>query len=448
MSAVPSIFHPGRLWNNRVVRNGIYGAGAFTAGLAALAFFTPLLLRTLGTEAFALWMLSMSILSLVTFLESGIATTVVRFVAVGAANKDIDSLSSTATISFLIAALVGVLITGVLFAAAPSLTPLVGRTSLPAGTVTIVLRLTALGLLPVVLRGASLGVPMAFQRFELPAMVTVAQTLASWGAAAALSPWHPRVEDAVLASVLSTYAISCTALAVALWTLRRAGARPSLSATSIRPLISFAILATLTGVGTQLFSSLDRISVGVSVGIVAVAYYSVAVAVAAKINQLSSVLWQGLVPVAAVLQASADRHALRAYVLRATLAAAAINIAIAGVLLAISGPLLSIWLGSGFAGSVLVAFRILIVVYAIFSINAPAYHVANGIGAAWFCAVSTIIGGSVTIGLILLLGRLYGLNGAAVANAGFLETLGIVAYVFWRTRVRRPATDQLSRISA
>jgi len=174
------------------------------------------------------------------------------------------------------------------------------------------------------------------------------------------------------------------------------------------------------------------LAVGAVLGLEAVAYYSVIISVAAKILQLSGALTGALMPAVSSWVASGAIRRVRAYFLRVTAALVAFNILIASALLVLSAPLLRLWMGEAFTDHALVPFRVLIVVYALISLNAPAYYVAYGIGAPGINALASIAGGCLTIGMILALGNPLGLIGAAYANAGYLISLAIIGYVYTR----------------
>ena len=89
-------------------------------------------------------------------------------------------------------------------------------------------------------------------------------------------------------------------------------------------------------------------------------------------------------------------------------------------------------MGDAFTAHVLVQFRILIVIYCLISLNTPAFFVAYGIGRPGINALTAVLGGCLTVGLIFMWGETFGLLGAAIANSGYLITLVITGYVYWR----------------
>ena len=142
-------------------------------------------------------------------------------------------------------------------------------------------------------------------------------------------------------------------------------------------------------------------------------------------------------PAVSVLWANGDFKRVRTYFLKSTGVLVVLNFFIAIVLIALSEPLLLLWVGSDFMTHVLVSFRFLIVIYALISIAAPAYHVANGIGVPWINTFGSLFGGVSTIGLIILLGNKSGLLGVAIANSGYLINLVLIIFVMVSLQKRR-----------
>jgi O-antigen/teichoic acid export membrane protein len=182
--------------------------------------------------------------------------------------------------------------------------------------------------------------------------------------------------------------------------------------------------------------------VGTVLGVSALTYYAVLTNVATRLNQLAGLLWQALMPLASALYSQAEHLRLWRYFVRATIAAAVINVTFGVGLILVSDWLLTIWLGTAFDEVARWPLRTLIAIYAIFSINAPGYHIANGIGAAWICAISTLAGGSLTILLIAILAPQYGLLGAGAGNVGYLITLFIIFEVYRRLRPRSSQNER------
>jgi O-antigen/teichoic acid export membrane protein len=422
-----------------IVRNGLYGWAGLGISTAVILALTPVLIRQLGYEEFGIWTLAISIVGLAGFVEMGVGTASARLLAQHHAASEWKALSEVATVGMLFALTLGLLIGGLLYLESYRVAAIFSGTihSTSQDQMVSVIRIASIGLAGTLFRGGALAVPMAFQRYDIVAGLGALQSSLVWVAAALVSRLGGDVGAITMSSIFVIWLCVFLAVVIGLRMLRGAGFKPSLSLRRARSLLSYAAVTSITGIGSQLFSSFDKIVVGALLGVSALAYYAILTNVAARLNQLAGLLWQALMPLASVLDSQRADIKLRRYFMRATVAAAIINAGFAVALILVADPLLTLWLGTSFAEAARWPLRILIAIYAAFSISAPGYHIANGIGAAWICAVSGLAGGSLTILLIAVLAPRYGLVGAAVGNAGYLATLLIIVVVYRRLRPKR-----------
>lgn len=175
----------------------------------------------------------------------------------------------------------------------------------------------------------------------------------------------------------------------------------------------------ITSIGGQLFSTVDKLAVGNVLGLSYVTYYSVGVTIANMLFQVASALTHSLMPVSSVMFSSGDKQEIRRLLLKMMCIIAVLIFLFAVLIFVVSKTFLRLWMGTDFMKQSISMFRILIIIYAIISLNAPAYHIANGIGAPWLNAVGGISGGILTICLIFILGNVYFLDGVAWANLGY-----------------------------
>jgi O-antigen/teichoic acid export membrane protein len=178
----------------------------------------------------------------------------------------------------------------------------------------------------------------------------------------------------------------------------------------------------------------DRLAVGRVLGVEAVAYYSVGVSLAGRLLAVVSSISQSFTPHVSEALARGDYRRISHLLFKGTWLSAGLSAAMAAVIILLSRPFLQYWLGVEFAAHSLDMFRILIAAYAVIAIGAPAYFIANGIGLPFINSIGTILGGTITIFLIFVLGRTYGLNGAAWANFGYCVNFFILIYIHWRLK--------------
>jgi O-antigen/teichoic acid export membrane protein len=354
---------------------------------------------------------------------------VAKYIAEYHEQGDISRLSATVTMGLLAYLAIGLLLTVPTYMLAPHAASLFNNDEVPYDTIVGVMRLAAFGFIPLMLKNAGLAVPIGLQRFKIPMAVSVLQSLLTLSLAFAVTREGGSVTQVVVSSMIALWAIAVVAVLIGYRMLRALGARLLLSRAQARLMLRFTAFTSVSGLGSLLFSMVDRIAVGITLGVSAVAYYVIAVGIATNLLTLAGVLTQPLMPAASSWSSSGQWERARNYLRRSTVAVAALELTLASMLLLISRPFTDLWLGEDFASRALTPLRILVLVYAIIAIFAPAYHIANGSGFPRIPAVSGIVGGLLTVVLILQFGRLWGLSGAAWANCGYWVNLWILVRI-------------------
>lgn len=387
----------------------------------------------MGAEKYGLWTVATSALGLMGVAEFGLNTAISKFLAESSASRPAE------VSPVIFAGLLGYLALGLgltlpfFFFAPASASFFHPSTTLQQLEIERVIRITALGFFPLVLRSGAQAVPVGLQRFDLSVAMNAGYLSASYLLALGIALWGGSVAQIVSGTVLLLWLAACISWGVAFHLLRPFHLHFSLAAAlaALRQLFAFSAQAGLAGLGSQIFSVADRLAVGAVLGLEAAGYYAVISAIVTKILQLSGALTAALMPAVSAWAAAGDFRRVRAYFLRATGLLALINLGLAITLIAISEPFLRLWLGTDISQHILTPFRILIIVYALISLNTPAYFVAYGLGRPAVNAFAALGGGGLTIFLIFAWGKTAGLDGAAYANSGFFLSWVIIAYVLF-----------------
>jgi O-antigen/teichoic acid export membrane protein len=297
-----------------------------------------------------------------------------------------------------------------------------------------VIRMMSLGFIPLLLRSGAMAVPVGLQRFQIPVVITVGYQILSYTAALVVISLGGSVIQVVISTVVALWIAALGSILVTWWILEPFRLKFTLtrSRETLRRMLSFSLISGVSGLGSQIFGLVDRLTVGVVLGLDAVAYYTVIISVATKILQLSSALTNALMPAVSSWLASGFIKRVRVYFLRSSLFLLTFNFLIASILFILSPYLLRLWVGEEFTNHVLLSFRILIVIYAIISLNTPAFYIAYGMDNPGINALASTMGGCSTIGLIFILSKTLGLLGAVIANGGYLLTLIITVYIYVR----------------
>ena len=424
-----------RYKGNKVARNSFFGVIQLIIPTLLLLIFTPIFIHKMGTEQYGLWMLATSALGLMSIAEFGLNTAISKFVAEFVESKDTIALSSVLSAGLCAYFFLGFGLILPLYIFSPVLAGIF-KSSQTVSTeqIGLVIHIVSLGFIPLLLRSGAMAIPIGLQRFQTPVIVTVGYQILSYVAALMVIYLGGSVAQVVRSTVVVLWIAALGSLFIAWQMLKPFKLKFTIthSGEVLRRMFSFSLISGISSLGSQIFNIVDRLAVGVVLGLDAVAYYTVIISVATKILQLSSALTSALMPAVSSWMASGDIQRVRTYFYKATTALLALNALIAGFTLILSDTLLRLWMGEAFANHVMLPFRILIVLYALISLNAPSFFVAYGMDNPGINALAAIIGGCLTIALILVWGKTLGLLGTVLANGGYLITLAITGYVYLR----------------
>ena len=403
---------------NRVARNSILNIMGFAVPTLMTLIFTPSLVHRMGTEDYGIWNVAISALGLMGVFEFGLGTALAKYVAEYTANNNSYGLSAAVSMGFVFNVFIGILMMLPLYFFSPQIARLFPDVTASSSIqLSDAIRWSSFGFIPLLLKNSGLAIPSGLQRYEIPVMVKVLQNTFTLLSAFMIVFLGGGVVEVVLSTVVLMWLSGFLSLLIALRMLKGFNTRIVFSREYAKKIFSFMIFTGTTGIGIAMFSSLDRITVGAILGLSAVTYYTVSIGIANKLTALSSAFTQALMPAASSWQATGNNQKLKNYLWRSTVLTGLLNIVLGGGLILIAEPFMRIWMGNEFAEHVIVPFRILILVYALMSVSAPSFHIANGMGFPWINAVGTILQGVGIVGLIVLLGPRYGLTGAAWANA-------------------------------
>jgi O-antigen/teichoic acid export membrane protein len=420
--------------SSRIVKNSFYNIVGQGGQALVLFISTPLLIKGMGGEEFGLWMIFNSLFSFMGFFEMGLGACTIKYIAEYSCNGNEAGVSSVVMGSIGFFFILSMILTIPLYFLAPYIIHFLKISDKLSLVGVKTARIAILGLLPVLLGTVSTAVPLGLQRFEIANLINWARLSVIQVAAICVVFWGGHIFDVIVAKVLILWAFAIISLIIAIYMLLPYGLKFYFSWDYARKIWSFSSLVTLQNLGSQIFNSVDRLVVGRVLGLEAVTYYSIGTLIATKILQVVGGISQSLLPAASEAHGGRDYRRLLNLLKRGTYLAALVSGILGGGLIIISEPFLKFWLGAEVMVPSLSCFKILILAYTIISVSAPAYYIANGMGSPGICSLGTISGGLLTILLIYILGNLWQLNGAALANFGYVLNFLILKYIYTRIR--------------
>lgn len=392
--------------------------------------FTPWLLKVLGGEVYGLWTVLLAIIGTAGLADLGISAAVIKFTSQFSVLDNADDKLVTLIIfnsSFLI--LMGTLAGVVIWLLRGWIASRILLETVSPDLLSNALTFVALGLPPLFLSQIARGILLGFIRNELAGGVALIQSFAmsigaltiglNGGTIVELGVWSLTVNVVIM--LLSSW--------LAWRTVRHFHLRWYWDWTIIREMFGYSFFSWVTQIGTTLFSSGDRLLIGMLLGPTAAGAYGILTKVGQKLNQMTSPFTYILMPFASSYQAANRQTSIHQALSYGSQMSACLLVGAATTLIVWADEILGLWISPQFAASYTSIFQIIITAYAVFSIAAPAYQIALGLGLIKVPSMVVIGSGTLVLILIWMLAPVLGLAGVAYANFAYTLILSINFYV-------------------
>jgi O-antigen/teichoic acid export membrane protein len=408
-----------------LLKNALYNTAAGIVRIAIGLLTIPVLIRTLGIEEYGLWTLAMTTISIVTLAEAGLSLATTMFAAQDLERKDVEGLSQTLTIAVGAMLVLSLSAAVCLWLLAP---PIVGSfTKLQPSQQVVAVRALQLGAVVVwarLLQQVMVGIEQAYQRYDLSNLVNTLQSFAlnlgmlavalSGGKTVELMEWQ------IWIAVVSLVAHCC----LSWFLLQGFGVSWRWSQRRGLEIFRYSLTIWLSAIGGVMFSQIDKVIVGAVLGTSQLGIYAAVTNITNQINVLSSLPVQPMIPALSALAArdefepiEVEERVKQAFILNSLFA-----LGIGNVLLIVAPFLLKLLLGYTPNSDIILGFRVVILIYALFSLNAVGCYLCISLNAARTCTIVQIVSGLVALALIWLGASQFGLLGAMFGNIGFMMT--------------------------
>jgi len=403
----------------RLLFNTAINGVASATGAVVTLVMTPFLLHHLGTAQYGVWLLALTLTfsnGYLALADLGLPEAAVRFIAKARADHDVEAINevaSTVTILFaglglvlgvVVAALAGSLVS--LFGVGPHLEASARQTFAIMGLV-VLIDLPAAGLLAVI-EGA--------QRYGwLRSIDTGARLVWAVVVVIAVSAGHGVVALAV-AFLGVTVAEALIAIVAAHRVQPGLRIRPRLATKSaFRQTLSYGSLLTVLRAMSVVYAQMDRLIIGVVLGIVAVARYEIAFRIEALATLALVVASSAVIPAAAYNEARNDTEKQREMYLRGSKYTVALAAPIALSALLHAKYIIVTWVGVRFVG-VTTATRLFLVFPLFWCVHQVGIAMLVGLGRLRRLVVLQSLTTIVNLLLSIVLVQVIGISGAILGT--------------------------------
>jgi len=378
---------------------------------------TPLLTSWLGVHQYGIWMLANAISGTLGVFNMGLGDATIKYVSSYHARGDERSVVRVIRSTLTIYALLGGVLTVLIFFTAPLLVHYVFKIKSRDHTLAIqAIQLAGIGLSIRSIDSVFLSALRGVERYDLTAKVTMAVKTATAVSAVFLAAIGYGVIEILLSSVALT----------ALGTFIQAGVCrrviPSLSfylildRAALSEVFNFGIYSWIQSMAGMLFGQIDKLLIGAMLGTREVAYYTICAQLAQQIHSIPAAGFNFLFPLISRKSQYEGVNDLRHIYTRCLTINVLFALLLALPLVFLGKHILTVWMGDHFANEAYILLVILSVAFWLLSINVVPHNTLLGLGSVRFVAISNLVGGTLSlIGMVGLI-PLIGINGAAAGR--------------------------------
>jgi len=335
----------------RHLSNAGFGVLDYLSYPIGMLFVAPVILHRIGATEYGVWMIATSIISAGSIVASGFGDASIQRVAQMRGSGEHANIFHTVQSMLAINSTLGFLFAIGMWCAAPYFASRISVShTAPVSECLIVLRISSILILVRAIESVAVGVQRAFEKYRTTVQVSSAARVLILASAAVLA-WHGQRTVSIL---VATALIMVVGTAIQLHQARvliGTAIWPKLWPGETRILCGRGVFIWVQTLGAIVFSRLDRILLGIYLGALAVAPYSLCMQFAHPIYGLTAAALNFLFPYLSARLASQTPAAFRQTLMKAF----ALNVALVAIptvlLLMFGERIIGIWAGASVAKS-------------------------------------------------------------------------------------------------
>jgi O-antigen/teichoic acid export membrane protein len=409
--------------------NAIYGVLDYAAYPIGLLVVAPVVLHNLGVVRFGIWTVANAVVSTGSIIASGFGDANIQHVASRRGAGDHDAPLRAVRALMGINLMLGIAIAVLGWVLSPIVAAHVsGSSAALEQTCLWSLRVACVMLVVRAIESVCISTQRAFERYGAAVRISIVARLLALAAVAGLT----FLSHSVAAIMGAACPLTLAGLGLQLIRLKRLlGADsliPAFDRGAMHALMSFGAFCWLQAVSGVVFSQMDRLTLGVSLGAAAVASYAFCAQMAQPIFGFAASGLHFLFPYLSNRSASMSPAALR----RSLLIAFACNLvfvaASAGALLLLGNRILHVWAGAEIARSAAPIMPVIVWSSALLGLNVTATYALLALGRVRMVMGFNLASGAIMLLLMLYLTPRFGIKGIAFARLSY-ALISLLLYI-------------------
>lgn len=420
----------------RHLTNAAYGAMDYASYPVGMLLVAPIILHRLGASEYGLWMIATAVISAGGIVASGFCDASLQRVAALRGTGDLHYIAHTVRSILGVNLVLGAVIAAAVWIAAPFLAPHVAVSHLTSSRECLLsLRIASVAILLRAIDTVGVSTLRGFEQYRSTVQISTAVRLLTLGAAVVLALRGYRTISILVFTAAFLVLGACMQFHQVRKHLGPVSFWPAFHPDETRILVKRGFFVWLQALGGVVFGQLDRILLGISLGALVVAPYSLCVQFAQPVFGLTASGLHFLFPYLSSQASTVAGSGLRRTILKA-FACNLLLVACGAVMLLLLGErLIRIWAGPSVAHSAAGILPPIVVGSALMGLGVTGTYAMQALGLFRTVALLSLAGRTVMLLLMSYLLHHSGLHGLALARLGY-GAVALIAYLPLIARLR------------
>jgi O-antigen/teichoic acid export membrane protein len=411
-------------------RNAKYNAIGFIFPVAVSLFTTPYIVHKLNTDIYGIYVLAISLMGMLSFLDLGFGQGIIKFVSHYEAKRDFKRISQIINTTLMINVVMGLLGGLAIFSFSDFLSKKVFKVKSEQIELAITsFKIVSIGFVLNLISSTFSNIPKALQRYDIS--VKIQNTI-----------WFSSIISSVivlylgygLVEMLKFYVIfQFLGLISYFWFSKKLIPDLKLSLKFkkdvFKEVFSFSIFTAINSITGNIVFRVDKMIIAYFLGTSAVTYYQIPFTISQMANGFVSSVIKHLFPAVSFLNSIGDRDKLKHIYIKTTRYVIAFSLIVFSGLILFGKPFLMFWIGKEISE---ISYPLLVIISFVFffnSISSIGNNYYNGLGLSKINMISSFVGAIAYIIFAIVLIPAFNLIGAAVSFIFILLPYPIYLYI-------------------
>jgi len=415
------------------VKNSVYGILGFISPLAITLITAPYIVHKLTPEIYGIYILSTSLMGLMSFLDLGFGQGIVKFVSAYEAKKDFEGVRDVIGVSAYIYFIMGTIGAIIIYTFANNLVSLFKVNENYKELAQYVFHITAIGFFMNFITSIFSPIPKALQRYDISTKAQTTIWLLLNLSIVGLLYLGYGLKEVIVANLGFGGIRSIVYYLIFKRILPGIPLQIRFNLEVFKKIFSFSLFTAINGISGNLVFRVDKMIISGFLGTTAVTYYTIPFMMIQMGFGLVNSATQFIFPATSSLSSLGLKEELKEIYRKATKYTAVISSVFTTGFIILGGAFLTLWMGADFAKNVEGLIPIIAIVFFFHSVSVPSFHIYNGLGFSKINMLSSLFGASAYLLTALILIPAFKLTGAALSFA--LTLLPFPFYFYYLHRV-------------